>query len=82
MASLLSNSASDKRKWEEAVSEEKKSGRLTLEEVAKLKAALYKYAYEKDLGESGVLKLVSEKATKDTLGAWTHIAECLPNRSV
>lgn len=49
----------------------KQTGKFTDEEIHILKESLCKYAFEKGLGEAGLQKLVSEKATKETLGAWT-----------
>ncbi|KAL4511856.1 hypothetical protein ABPG72_012701 [Tetrahymena utriculariae] len=75
------NSTQNERGWKQEM-EEKQTGKFTDDEIQLLKESICKYAYEKGLGESGLLKLVSEKATKETLGAWTQIAEVLPYRTV
>ncbi|EGR28823.1 ttf1 protein, putative [Ichthyophthirius multifiliis] len=75
---------SQSRKWNQKIyTEIPKTGKFTDEEAQILKQALCKYAYEKNLDEKSLLKLVSaEKPQKETLGAWSQIAECLPYRSV
>lgn len=37
---------------------------------------------EKGLGHNGLLKLITQKVDEETKGAWTTIAECLPDRAV
>lgn len=37
---------------------------------------------ENDLGESGLIKLISEKTPKEFFGVWPQIASVLPDRSV
>ncbi|KAL4471624.1 hypothetical protein ABPG74_008517 [Tetrahymena malaccensis] len=75
------NSTQNERGWNQKI-DDKQTGKFTDDEISLLKESMCKYAFEKGLGESGLIKLVSEKATKETLGAWTQIAEVLPYRSV
>ena len=73
----------DKRKWKEEKKEKKyNSGKLTNDELRVLKDAICKYAFEQKFDENALVNLISERAASKTAGAWTKIADELPNRSV
>jgi len=59
-----------------------KRGAFSPEEVEILKHALCRYVKENGLGEQGLLRLITHYKDNETRGAWTKIAEALPDRTV
>ena len=60
-------------------------GKFSEDEIKTLMQALCSYVKENNLGEEGLIALVTkskEELTKELLGAWCKIAEDLPFRSV
>jgi hypothetical protein len=71
------------RKWDDF--KNKKTifkGQFTAEEEKLVVDALCQYAYENQLDQESILKLITEKQTKKDSSIWTKVSECLPNRSV
>jgi hypothetical protein len=73
-------SVGDKRKWDEK--KKFKKGPITPDELEILKHAICRYVQHHALGEGGLLKLVTESKDPEVRGAWTRIAEALPDRTV
>jgi hypothetical protein len=57
-------------------------GKFSDHEVALLKNSLCQYVKDSQIGEEGLMKLVSEKIPPLFKKAWPRISEVLPNRSV
>jgi len=74
--------ASNPRKWNDKDTKSKKMGKFTDTEIEILKKSLCSYVQRKAEGEEYLLKLCCSKASKETKGAWTIIASCLPERSI
>jgi hypothetical protein len=71
------------RKWDDF--KNKKTifkGQFTPEEEKLVVDALCQYAFENQLDEESILKLITERQTKKDSSIWTKVSECLPNRSV
>jgi hypothetical protein len=71
------------RKWDDF--KNKKTifkGQFTPDEEKLVVEALCQYAFENQLDEESILKLITERQTKKDSSIWTKVSECLPNRSV
>lgn len=72
----------DVRKWNDHKNRDMKKGTFTEEEGNIIINALCQYAFENQIAEGDILKLVTEKQSKTDKSIWPKIAEILPSRSV
>jgi hypothetical protein len=70
------------RKWDDSKGKELTKGPFNAEEEKLLINSFLEYAFEKNLDQEDLIKLITEKQTKKEESVWTKIAECLPTRSV
>jgi hypothetical protein len=70
------------RKWDDSKGRKLLKGNFSAEEEKKVMNAICEYAYNNDLDEDNLIKLITEKQIKSESSAWTKISECLTNRSV